>query len=150
MIVKSNRQPNTTRPAKPCPEVPHLHVFWTPPGMVTPPIPWWEALESTEESESWSINSPFFPPYGVFQVYHRCRCRNRGCLKLQQFLIEKSTWIPWEVMGTNWNTEGSTWTSGNISLLWGWLSSGTGCPWRLPSLHPRRYSEAKMVLGDRL
>jgi len=39
-IVKSNRRPNTTMPAKPCPEVPHLHSFWTPPGMVTPPLPW--------------------------------------------------------------------------------------------------------------
>ena len=37
---KSNRQPNTTMPAKPCPEVPYLHIFWTPPGMVTPPLPW--------------------------------------------------------------------------------------------------------------
>jgi len=26
-ITKSNHQPNTTTPAKPCPEVPHLHVF---------------------------------------------------------------------------------------------------------------------------
>ena len=26
-IIKSNRQPNTTTPAKPCPEVPHLHMF---------------------------------------------------------------------------------------------------------------------------
>jgi len=26
-IIKSNHQPNTTMPAKPCPEVPHLHVF---------------------------------------------------------------------------------------------------------------------------
>jgi len=26
-IIKSNRHPNTTMPAKPCPEVPHLHVF---------------------------------------------------------------------------------------------------------------------------
>ena len=39
-IIKSNRQPNTTTPTKQCPEVPHLHVFWTPPGMVTPPLPW--------------------------------------------------------------------------------------------------------------
>ena len=28
-IMKSNRQPNTTMPAKPRPKVPHLHVFWT-------------------------------------------------------------------------------------------------------------------------
>jgi len=26
-IIKSNCKPNTTMPAKPCPEVPHLHVF---------------------------------------------------------------------------------------------------------------------------
>jgi len=36
-IIKSNHQPNTTMPAKPYPEVPHLHVFLTPPGLVTPP-----------------------------------------------------------------------------------------------------------------
>jgi len=29
-IIKSNHQPNTTMPAKPCPEVPHLHVFQIP------------------------------------------------------------------------------------------------------------------------
>jgi len=39
-IIKSNRHPTTTMPAKPCPEVPRLHVFWTPPGMVTPSLPW--------------------------------------------------------------------------------------------------------------
>jgi len=39
-IVKSNSHPNTTMPVKPCPVVPHLHVFWNPPGMGTPPSPW--------------------------------------------------------------------------------------------------------------
>ena len=39
-ITKSNCQPNTTTPAKPCPEMPYLHVFWKPPGMVTLPLPW--------------------------------------------------------------------------------------------------------------
>ena len=39
-VINSNHQPNTTMPAKPCPEVPHLNVFWTPPGMVTQPLPW--------------------------------------------------------------------------------------------------------------
>jgi len=29
-ITKSNCHPNTTMPAKPCPKVPHLHIFWTP------------------------------------------------------------------------------------------------------------------------
>jgi len=36
-IIKSNCQPNTTTSAKPCPEVPHVHIFLTPPGMMTPP-----------------------------------------------------------------------------------------------------------------
>ena len=39
-IIKSNHQRNITMPTKPCPEVPHPHVFWTPPGMMTPPPPW--------------------------------------------------------------------------------------------------------------
>jgi len=39
-LIKSNHQPNTTMPTKPCPEVPHLHVFCTPPGTVTQPPPW--------------------------------------------------------------------------------------------------------------
>ena len=38
--IKSNRQPNTTMPTKKCPEVPRLHVFLTPPVIVTPPLPW--------------------------------------------------------------------------------------------------------------
>ena len=36
---KTNSQSNTTMPAKPCPDVPYLHAFLTPPGMVTPPLP---------------------------------------------------------------------------------------------------------------
>jgi len=44
-------------------------------------------------------------------------------------------------MGTNWNTGGSLWTSGNTLLLWGWLRIGTGCPRKLWGLHPRTYSE---------
>jgi len=39
-MIKSNCKANSTMPAKPCPEVPHLHVFWTPPGTGTPPLPW--------------------------------------------------------------------------------------------------------------
>ena len=40
-ITESNHQPNTTLTAKPCPEVPHLHSFWTGLRTVTPsqPIP---------------------------------------------------------------------------------------------------------------
>ena len=37
-IIKSNCQPITTMPAKPCPEMPHLHSYWTPPGMGTPSL----------------------------------------------------------------------------------------------------------------
>jgi len=40
-ITKCNHQHNTAMPAKPCPEVPHLHVIVnTFQGMVTPPPPW--------------------------------------------------------------------------------------------------------------
>ena len=39
-IIKSNRQPNTATPATPCPEVPYVYIFLTPPGMGTPPPPW--------------------------------------------------------------------------------------------------------------
>jgi len=39
-IIKSNHQPNPTMPAKPSPQVPHPHGFWTPPGMRTPPLLW--------------------------------------------------------------------------------------------------------------
>jgi len=38
--IKSNHQPITPTPAKPCPQVPHLHGFWTPPATGTPPLPW--------------------------------------------------------------------------------------------------------------
>ena len=34
-IFQSNRQPNTTVPTKPCPEVPRPYIFLIPPGMVT-------------------------------------------------------------------------------------------------------------------
>ena len=56
-----------------------------------------------------------------------------------------SQWCPVpgpEAVGTKWNTGGSHWTSGNIFLLWGWLNTGTGCPRRLWSLQPWRYSKA--------
>jgi len=39
-IIKFNHQPNTTMPTKSCPEVPSLHIFLTPSGMETPPLPW--------------------------------------------------------------------------------------------------------------
>ena len=39
-IIKPNCQPTTTAPTRPCPVVPHLHVFWIHSGMVTPPLPW--------------------------------------------------------------------------------------------------------------
>ena len=39
-MMKFNHHPSTPISAKPCPQVPHPHVFWTPPGKVTPPLPW--------------------------------------------------------------------------------------------------------------
>jgi len=43
-------------------------------------------------------------------------------------------------MGTNWSIGSSIWTWGRISSLWGWRSTGTGCPGRLWSLLLWRYS----------
>ena len=40
-----------------------------------------------------------------------------------------------EVMGSNGNTQGSLWPSGNTLSPGGWPSTGTGCPGRLGSLH---------------
>jgi len=37
-------------------------------------------------------------------------------------------------MGTNWSTGSSVWTRRRTSSLWGWWSTGTGCPGRLWSL----------------
>lgn len=47
-----------------------------------------------------------------------------------------------ESVNTNCNTACSVWTSENTFLLWGELSTGTGCPKRFWSLHPWRYSKA--------
>ena len=54
-IIKSNRHPNPTTPAKPCPEGPHPHLFWTPPGMGTPPLPW------AAWSNAWPLRKDIFP-----------------------------------------------------------------------------------------
>ena len=42
--------------------------------------------------------------------------------------------------GTNWSIGSSIWTQGRTSSLWGWRSTGTGCPGRLWSLLLWRYS----------
>ena len=44
-------------------------------------------------------------------------------------------------MGTNWSIS-SIWTWGRTSSLWGWRSTGTGCPGRLWSLLLWRYSRS--------
>ena len=43
-------------------------------------------------------------------------------------------------MGTNWSRGSSVWTWGRTSL-WGWWSTGTGCPGRLWSLPLWKYSK---------
>ena len=43
-------------------------------------------------------------------------------------------------MGTNWSIGSSVWTWGRTSFLWGWRSTGIGCPGRLWSLLLWRYS----------
>lgn len=41
---------NPALTSPPCPHLPHLHIFWTLPGMVTPPLPW---------ASSFSVWQPF-------------------------------------------------------------------------------------------
>jgi len=45
-------------------------------------------------------------------------------------------------MGTNWSMGSSIWTQGRTSLLWGWQSTGTGCPEVLWILLLWRYSKS--------
>ena len=42
-------------------------------------------------------------------------------------------------MGTNWIIGSTVWTWGRTSLLWGWQSTGTGCPEGMWSLLLWRY-----------
>lgn len=39
-ITSSNHQPIPTMFTESCPSVLHLHIYWTPPELVTPPTPW--------------------------------------------------------------------------------------------------------------
>ena len=48
-------------------------------------------------------------------------------------------------MGTNWNTGGSLWTSGNSFLLWRSPRTGTSHPGEFWSLHLWRYSKAVWI-----
>ena len=48
--------------------------------------------------------------------------------------------VPKGAMGTKWSIGSSSWTWRRTSPLWGWWSTGTGCPGRLWSLLLWRYS----------
>lgn len=61
--------------------------------------------------------------------------KQRGKLFGQGWIFQLSPGL--EAMGTKLYT-GSVWTAGNVILLWGWLSTGTGCPGRLWSFPPWR------------
>jgi len=50
-----------------------------------------------------------------------------------------------EAVGTNWNTGGSIWTLGNLSLLCRWWSTGTGCSERLWSFSLQRFGENSVI-----
>jgi len=52
-------------PAKPCPQVPHPHGVWTPPGMGTPSLPWaawantWPLSQERSFSPIFNLNLPW-------------------------------------------------------------------------------------------
>lgn len=49
------------------------------------------------------------------------------------------------VIGTEWNTSGSLWTSRNIFSFWEWPGTDWGCPGRQWNLQLWRYSDAVMT-----
>ena len=58
------------------------------------------------------------------------------------FFPDSFQWCPATgqgAMGTNWSRGRSVWTGGRTSSLWGWWSTGTGCPGKLWSLPLWRY-----------
>lgn len=64
-----------------------------------------------------------------------------SCKTLYERAMPSSPTIQ-EGRSTNWNSGGSIWTYENALLLWGWLSNRTGCPVRLWSFYPWRYTKA--------
>lgn len=59
-IMKSDYQHGTT--TKSCLQVPHLHIFWTLLGMVTPSFPW-AACSSAWQPFPWNY---YFPKYPIW------------------------------------------------------------------------------------
>ena len=58
------------------------------------------------------------------------------------FLLCLSLWNNWrKAAGSKWSIGSSIWTWGRTSLVWGWQSTGTGCPEGLWSLLRWRYSK---------
>ena len=55
--------------------------------------------------------------------------------------IACSTWDTTEVKSSTWPVTTWQWLYKTMFLQWGWLSTGTGCPERLWSLHPQRQSK---------
>jgi len=69
---------------------------------------------------------------------------NTCCGGVRKTETDSSQWCPvtgLEAMSRDQNTRTSTKQRKNIFLLWRWVRIGTGCPQRLWSLHPCRYSK---------
>ena len=78
-ITKSNRHPITTMSDKSCPEVLYLHVFWKPPEMVTPLLPW-AAYFSAWPLIQWINFSIIQSEPPLTQLETISSCPNSSCL----------------------------------------------------------------------
>ena len=73
---------------------------------------------------------------GFSEVYVKCWFSVRGCAPscLASLTVSWALVTAWTFL-LSWNTQTARfWTWGRTSSLWGWQSTGTGCPGRLWSL----------------
>jgi len=87
-IIKSNHHPNTTMPAKPYPEVPHLHIFWIPPEIMTPELPW--AAYSNLFKEIYIIKAKSFFVHQRLKFLTSGKCTNSQSLRYKVLAIAKN------------------------------------------------------------
>lgn len=69
---------------------------------------------------------------------HLNTCRE-NVMKTEPGFFQQCPATEQKAMGTNWKKGDSHWTSGNAALLWGSMSTSTGCSGQLRNLHPWRY-----------
>ena len=122
-ITSSNHQPTTTTPAKPCPDLPCPHIFWAPPGMVTPPLPWAPCSNAFQlfpsKLSSYLLWNPGHEHYSLLLIHYTPfvlsdslnmspekgntisqKLTDQGCLLIGQYFFGLHTRETWSLMLT--------------------------------------------------